>query len=437
MPDTPFDDPRILQPDQRPNAAGQEDPALVYDNLSALQAQGRPGLHAFLVGVSGYPHLPPPAGQPVVGPLPPNQGLGMRQLSSTSLSALRVLEWLLQAEQQRRLHHPLATVRLLLSPTASERTAMPVIDDLAPPLARHVAFRQAARKWRQDASASQQAATLFYFAGHGLQRSRGDQVLLLQEFGDPNEALLADAVDLVRLRNGMAPAVGREQIARVQYYFVDACRNLPSQLTSFDTLQAPPVFDVTLNGLDDRCAPTFYAAVPDSKALAVPNDQTLFSKALLKCLEGGAGSPPSDEALTPLAAERWHITYRSLHDALVHFMDEMNAQLQADQELITDGFGRDTVFCYLNQVPQVPLRIEVDPQTAVSCTNLDVFSEDNPANALFQIGVGAAPHPYVRDVPAGSYRIRATVQPPTPPFQDRTKPCRALPPRALCRLRMQ
>ena len=65
----------ILLPDSRPQNEGW----LVYDNRAALEAEGKPGMHAFITGVSD-PALPGP-GETLTA-----QGLGMRRLSSTALS---------------------------------------------------------------------------------------------------------------------------------------------------------------------------------------------------------------------------------------------------------------------------------------------------------------------------------------------------------------
>jgi hypothetical protein len=56
-------------------------------------------------------------------------------------------------------------------------------------------LQAAALPWRDDAATSRAGATLFYLAGHGIQRSRGDPLLLLSDFFVPG-ATLARMVDL-------------------------------------------------------------------------------------------------------------------------------------------------------------------------------------------------------------------------------------------------
>ena len=90
------------------------------------QLQGQPCLHAFIVGVSAYRFLPRRDNQDTYDP---QVTMGLRQLSSTALSAYHVFCWL--QEHQNTLPVPLATVRLLLSPSNEEKVARPELNDLA------------------------------------------------------------------------------------------------------------------------------------------------------------------------------------------------------------------------------------------------------------------------------------------------------------------
>ena len=47
--------------------------------------------------------------------------------------------------------------------------------------------------------------TIFYFAGHGVQRTQRDAVLLLDDFGAPGGESLANTVDANHLFDGMVP----------------------------------------------------------------------------------------------------------------------------------------------------------------------------------------------------------------------------------------
>src|SRR5439155_21081683 len=77
------------------------------------------GLHAFVVGVSAYRHLPDGPGPPA----PDN--FEMAQLTAPAESAFRIYQWLV--ERQEQLPVPLATVRLLLAPSTGELAADPAL----------------------------------------------------------------------------------------------------------------------------------------------------------------------------------------------------------------------------------------------------------------------------------------------------------------------
>jgi Caspase domain len=160
--------------------------------------------------------------------------MGMSQLTSAALSAFRMAQWL--ERRADRLTAPLATLRLLLSPSERE------VEDVEPALATVAepcifeALRSEVADWRDDASGRSDDVTLFYFAGHGVQRVKGDAVMLCEDFGDGVGGVLDRAISGVNLYNGMAPAPGREGIARTQFYFIDACRIRPDAFSQYEPL---------------------------------------------------------------------------------------------------------------------------------------------------------------------------------------------------------
>lgn len=319
--------------------------SLVFDARASVRERG--GFHALMVGVSAYRHLPP-AGEP-----PTPQSLGMTQLSSAAYSAYKLYEWLLETRDY--LAAPLATCRLLLAPTPAELEREPNLRRGSP--ADLEAFLQAARDWRDDLSAHRESVALFYFAGHGVIRNRADQILLLEDFNDGLGSLLRNGTDVASLYYGMAPSRQRPDIGRTQFYFIDACRNLPQQFAQYERLSPTPAFDVRLADLpDNRVAPIFHAATSGAVAYAEREAQTLFSKALLECLRG-------------LAAERdeqgrWRITSNTLARALPETLSALAQEQAVEQAVVVDGLGRDAVLCYLPQPPQTRLRPYLHPPDA-------------------------------------------------------------------------
>ena len=390
---------------------------LIVDNRTQLQ--GNPGVHALIAGVSFYEHLPQG------GPVPAPDNFGMEQLSSTALTAYRTYEWLIS--RQQKLPLPLASVRLLLSPSAGEIAAEPAMAATGVNRCSRTNFATEVRQWRDDAGTHNDNITLFYFAGHGVQRSRNDAVLLLEDFGDPNEGTLHHAAEIINIFNGMAPpSSSLKKMARTQFYFVDACRVLPTAFKNFEKMTVPDIFNVELSGTDDRKAPIFFATVPGVKAYALKNEQTLFSKALIKCLNGAAGQPLPEDAQGNVG---WHVSVQSLNKALADFFTTLTGVQGADQVFSLGGYPTgDPTMHVLDGPPLVEIVFEVNPTAAVPFTRVEIMNEAGlPVQPL---PVPLNPHPFTVEVPAGMYSIGATIQPPNPLYVDRPGNLRLLlPPR--------
>lgn len=371
---------------------------LIYDNRAALK--DHPSLHVLIAGVSAYPHLP--KGNEPRTP----QSFGMRQLSSAALSAYKIYRWLINCSQNFPV--PLATCRLLLSPSTEEITAEPTLQGLADSCTLDN-FLLAANHWREDASSHKENMTLFYFAGHGLQRSMEDLVLLLEGFGDGIGGLLRSTVAVNNLFIGMVSSEIRPKMARTQLYLIDCGRNSPSMFRSFEKEDATSVFSVQFTSVDNRIAPIFYGSVPGSKAISIPGDQTLFSKALLDCLNGGAG-----ELREVDGQERWCVSVLTLLEALKTKVEDWNKTLGAEQEFTLSGLVRDAIICFLDQPPSVEVVLEVDPPDALNFVKIEV--RDEQGMLVLELPTPLDPNPYHCKLTAGFYQIEAIIDPPNPHY---------------------
>ena len=358
-----------------------EDPAL----------RGKPGLHAFIVGASSYPFL---TGGAKVQP----NTYGMRQLSAAATSADRVWQWI--RNNSARLATPLATCRLLLSPSPSESGLTAPVEP-----ATLANFLRDAAGWREDARTHRDNATLFYFAGHGIQRDKDDSLLLLEDFNEPGGGILRNAVDMHTLGYGMSPSKSQPDIARTQLYFIDACRLQPEDLRDFERQNPTAVFTVELNGRDDRSAPVFYAALPNSAAYAVPDWQNLFSMALLKCLDGAGAESVEDPTN---GTRRWRVSVYSLTYALQREMRDLKNRLGGDQEFVPSGAFLQAPICYFPAAPSVDITLVIDPAAASKVCELEVV---NWNGVSMHEPAPLSPHPYSKSLPAGSYYFNLRFQP--------------------------
>jgi hypothetical protein len=375
----------------------RDDPSLIQDD----NQPDTPGLHALLIGVSRYPHL-------TGGEEPATETFGLGQLSSPASTAKLIADRLLAHKD--RLTPKLKTLRMLVSPSPAE-AALPgpegalsvgnTLADLSP--ATLTSVRKAARRWRQDASIRKDDATFFYFGGHGIQRSRGDAVLLLEDvLEDDGAPILERAIDVNNLYNGMGnPTL--PNMAQTQFYFIDACR---SSVAKFKNLLAPAtaqVFDIDSDGTDDRVAPVLFAAAAGHEAYGPRGEPSLFGRDLVACLDGGAG-----EFIRRGSASTWVLTIGELVRVLSALSEAYN--LRAGTKLRTfdiDKFTRSlqTTLRTLEAPPVVKCSFSIDPEQARAAARLILKdAASRPAHTFPNPPLAV---PYTCELPTGHYAASA------------------------------
>jgi hypothetical protein len=388
---------------------------LLIDNRAALA--GEPGVHALIIGVSRYPFL-------ANGDTPVADPWALGQLTSAASSAHAMFEWLKKA----RLPVPLATCRVLLSPSASPNEAP--LNGLTDEATFDNVF-QAAHDWRQDASQHQSNITVFYFAGHGVQRDKEDAVLCLHDFRQPpaTAPALRRAIDLTTMRAGLSPSSSQPEIARQQFYFIDACREQREQTRNFRDLKTGDLWDIELDGQDDRCSAIFYASISNQVAAATPGGQTLFNQALLACLNGEAGdSLGEDAAGEPI----WGVTVESLNKALLSKIDEINRDVGGDQTYTTGGQFKPAQVCLFDKPPLVDVTLEVDPMQASLLSHVTITDNNQVKKSYLPPLV----HPIQDTFDAGLYSVALSFTPPAPPYIDCTRLREAHAPRSNWKVRV-
>jgi hypothetical protein len=395
---------------------------LVYDKRNELK--GGPGLHALIVGISHYKYLQGGTDQM-------STSVGLGQLSTAARSAYAVYEWL----QRARLHVPLATVRLLMSPSPDESTANPKLAELSGPSGLEQ-FLTAAYEWRLDADAHRDGYTLFYFAGNGVLVNRSDTALLLEDFGDRRGAPLRNAVGTQNLVDGMAPSRSRSSTARTQLYFIDTSRNTPEWLGRSLFSDPSPIFDIEVSrSRDDRIVNCFYATSPSAFAYAYTGGLSLFSQELIRCLEGDGATPVETGASSETEEQTWGITVSSLSTALSQRMRELSESLGVNQMVRIDssGQGADAVINYLEGAPQTKLELIIDPVEAHEFASVKITDWRN--EVVVDLPAPLKPHPYTSTLPAGIYLVSVSFDSSTP-YQGSQRVRAISPPAAKIRMKV-
>jgi len=391
---------------------------LLFDNRAELR--GKPAAHALIFGISSYRYLTSSE----------MQSFGIYYNSSGAITGYRIYQWLI--DNQRRLAIPLATCRLLLSPSAREIEAQPELKGLTVPCTLDD-FLLSTNEWRTDAQTNRDNLTLFYFAGNGFELGKSNPVMMLQDFGSGVGPMLRSSVAVNNLFYGMGPTSRQPDIARTQLYFIDTDRAIPKkEFSSFELMNTTAVFDAEPLGIDDRNAAVFYASTAGGVAYALEGSATLFSMALLRCLDGKAAVPGE---VGPEGSVRWYVSTTSLVGGLMDTLNELNREAGAHQTFEVGGQVRNSIIRYLDEPPPVDVLIEIHPVEALPVSHVEVRNEEG--TIVLKPAVPLDPHPYRVELPGGYYTLSVKIDPPHPSFADaHTRVRLATPPRAVWKVRV-
>lgn len=152
-------------------------------------------------------------------------------------------------------------------------------------------------------------------------------------------------------------------------------------------------------------------------------EQTLFSKALLDCLNGDAGVFKEFDG-----ADRWQVSVHSLAEALKVKVEDWNETLGAEQYFTFGGQAPEAVVCFLEGTPSVEVVFFVEPVEALDLTKVVIL--DGAGVPLADIPMPLKPHPWRVRWPAGFYAISASVAPGNHQYVDMPRtPALLSPPR--------
>ena len=373
---------------------------------------GQRCMHALVIGTSYYSYLPQNPDDPA--PDGVRETLGLSQATTPASSALAFARWL--ETEYHNPDAPLGSIRLLVSPSQEEKGRQ---DALANPEASVLStttanVKAALRAWKLDCEKNRDNVAVFYVAGHGIQLSKDDSIVLLQDFGDPIENVLGCAMDIGAIWRGMS----NQHAAKTQFYFVDACRIKPELFSRYESTPVGVTLDVDGGGTVE-VAPIFFSSAPRSYALGEPGRGTLFCQALLDCfaLHGVEG---------PDRAERWTVTTTSLLKSLRTRVADLAAAYGEEQKTVPGGMPVDEVFHVLPGPPEVPLHISLKPKKACQFARAKLW--DGLTDKVVFNDVEFTPC-LDRKVPSGTYVLAVQIQEDAAKYKGKASvPVAAFPP---------
>jgi len=356
--------------------------------------------HALVIGVSSYPYLDGPE-QTRLGAT-----FEMSELSVSAASAADIASWLISEYDSDA---PLATLRILLSPADGE-----TIDGAIAPLLRgpcnatRAAVEEEMTGFKADCQ-SDDAVAFVYVVGHGVQFTKRGAVLLLEDVASPTSAQeLYGALDVA----GCFEGLDGQQFAPTQFWFFDACR---------ERLQSPAIetwagaYTLSVPAGRAESSTMYLGSSTREAAFSVPDGRSIFSTALLEALRGAGADGPTD-----LGSEDWWVTTRKLFDALQPAVKRLAREHGADQNVEPVGLRANTKIHRLAGVPEVKVRLTVNPEEAEYASRLSLlFNGTEPRVENSSVW------PFVDTVPAGIYKVRVTTE---SPYQDFDKLRRFMPP---------
>jgi hypothetical protein len=357
------------------------------------------GLHALLIGVSNYPFA---AGGQQADPAKEN--FNIRQLTAPARTVVDIANWLI--DNRSSLCYPLKSVRVLASPSTTELINDPSLQQI--PVATLSNVSAAAKAWQKQAAESRASSTLFYFSGHGIRRSKDDSALLLEDFLGPESSTDLDrAISVNNIYNGMANFKSLRNLARTQFYFIDACRTEIENLAVFETQETAAIFKIDRGGVDERFAPIFFASAPGYGTFGVPGGQTLFGRDLLRCLAGGG----SEKLVLADGKRGWFVTVGKINDAMAKIVNAFNDDIGIpDYRTYTiekfDGRGFNRPIYAVPDVPKVTCKLNLKPPDASKFVSIRF----DLADALSPSVIPTLSSPLICVKEAGIYAIDGVVQ---------------------------
>lgn len=364
---------------------------------------GTPQTHVLVIGTSLYDGLPAadPKGRP---PLADDSNIfRLAQVESPAISAFRIASWFWTSYNNPGA--PIGKVWLLLSPSEKELAGSPEMSAAAAQIERSTTANAEAdlKAWQDACATHSDNIAILYAAGHGVILSQEDAFVLLADYTKKVQPLNG-SLDIGAIKRGM---VGLN-MAKVQIYFSDACR-LPAADQKWQELGHGLAVSGRMEGADGRSIGIYFSATPFEAAGALKGKRTLFSQALLDCLNGAAVVRQDDGEAS------WHITI----DSLFMFLKGRLAALSREQKMEGRTQGDSVTLHIPRQAPEVSLTITMKPPPNPTATWIRLWNGDHNKEVRAKMALPAHPVVVSRLTP-GLYSLDVGFDPPVEqPFADR------------------
>ncbi|MEU5303305.1 caspase family protein [Streptomyces noursei] len=354
-----------------------------------------PAAHALVIGVGSYDWFPGGT-RNVKGRRGDRLSREFTQLASPPASARALCQGLL--EEFRSLPCKLSLGSLEAVVSAEEEMVLKGDDGAGVPLgpATLAGVEEAFEAWYERCDGHPDNVALFFFCGHGVQVGRGPQALLLQDTGENVRDYFRNAVDLHALVEGM-----ERNSARIQCFFVDACRFAPERLYEDGEVRATRLLTPSRRPrARDRVV--VHSTRPGTRAHGPLEGVTRFTEAVLRALR----TPESDSA-----GKAWAVTTETV--------GKFVRELMAWPGLRPDGIAMPEQRCdfsslstseggvlfSFDEAPPVPFHFDITPGESLS--NAEWALMDREHQKLYASRL-PMPEPWIGHGPVGPARVEVS-----------------------------
>jgi hypothetical protein len=354
-----------------------------------------PAAHALVIGVGTYDWFP---GGPrhVKGRKGDRLSREFSQLASPPASARALCEGLLEGFRDLPGGLSLGSLEAVVS--AEEEMVLKGGDGTEVRLgpATLAGVEDAFESWDDRCNSHPDNVALFFFCGHGVQVGRGSQVLLLQDTGENVRDYFRTAVDLHALVEGM-----ERNSARIQCFFIDACRLAPEQLSHEGDLRAAQLL-TPLRQPIARDRVVVNSTQPGRKAHGPREGVTRFTEAVLRALL----TPESDSA-----GKSWAVTTETVGRFIRELMAwpglrpdgiSMPEQCCDFSALSTSKGG---VLFSFDEAPPVPFHFNTSPGESLSEAEWELLDREHQK---VHASRPPMPEPWIGHGPVGPARVEVS-----------------------------
>ncbi|WP_113924804.1 caspase family protein [Cognataquiflexum aquatile] len=338
-----------------------------------------PQTHILIIGVGGYPYL-----NNGIKSIPQTfegaQMLG--QLSSPPVSAEAFYNAVMDLDDQEAWIRSIGSVEVLISPSPNGK---PVFQSHSPDVATLANIKKSYREWKKRCDSNVDNVAIFFFCGHGLEK--GEHYLLAEDFGEVPEAPWDGSFAFDMTRRAFFTCK-----ARTQLFFVDACRQLTSDMLTTD-LPMNPIEPPSILAKDCTYNLTQKASAANESAYGRKNEVSYYTKALIGALLGDAVSNDSSE---------WCVDTGRISSQMNSFLQKVAPGEGYPQRCISTTSDVTNIIRF-KETPEVPLRVTCAPESALPLAELSYLNLDTNQ------GETRAPlnTPWDTKVKAGIYKVQA------------------------------